>query len=99
MKLKEKVEIGGKISFQSTGEREWENIKKNNSDSYCKTTVLYAERWATLMEAKVAEGKALSLEVEKECASKATEGLVKTSIQHSLAKKFLKRVWIHGDLL
>jgi len=75
----------------------WVKFVQVNTDSYGAGVVVYAERWANLMEAKMAVGEKLE-DVAKETSNEAdTDGI--TGFMYGMAVKVLAKVWAHGEAL
>ncbi len=75
----------------------WDECVKNNQDPYGGAAIRFTERWADLMEAKMAEGKALE-DIAKEASDEAdTEGI--TGFMYGCAVSTLAAVWEHGEQL
>lgn len=76
-------------------EQQWAEFTKTNSqDSYSQGIVDYADRWATLMEQRMAAGAALH-EIAQETSREAdTDGI--TGFMYGAAVNTLRRFWIHG---
>lgn len=71
--------------------------ESNKSDAYGMAILNYAERWAELMEARIAAGESLSM-VAKETSHVAdTEGI--TGFMYGAAVHTLADCWIHGEEL
>mgnify|MGYP001603931777 CR=1 FL=1 len=75
----------------------WEQACKANTDPYGAAILAYAERWARLMEGRIAHGGTLEA-----CASEAsniadTEGI--TGFMYGAAVGILAEVWVHGEAL
>ena len=76
---------------------EWEKTVAANTDGYGSGVIRYAERWARIMEGKIASGTAL-----EECAEETSyladnEGI--TGFMYGCAVDILSKAWIHGDQL
>ena len=78
-------------------EATWKRFVEKNIDPYGKECVDFAERWADLMEKKLAEGCEVET-IAKETSHEAdTEGL--TGFMYGAAVSMLSRVWEHGEAL
>lgn len=76
---------------------EWEEWQQKNSDPYGSGVVRYTERWANMMEAEIAQGKALK-DIAKQTSHDAdTEGI--TGFMYGCAVGALSHFWIHGEEL
>ena len=75
----------------------WQSRRDNNTDPYGGGVISYAERWADLMEARMAEGHTLE-EVAKDTSRKAdSDGI--TGFMYGAAVAVLASVWEHGEAL
>lgn len=73
----------------------WKTSVEANTDPYGAAVMIYAERWARLMEGSIAAGQPLEI-VAEQCSHLAdVEGI--TGFMHGCAVKILSRVWIHGE--
>jgi hypothetical protein len=75
----------------------WEQGLKNNQDGYGRAVYRYAEKWADLMEIRIARG-----EVVEECAKETSheadvEGI--TGFMYGCAVSLLSHCWEHGEEL
>lgn len=78
-------------------EAEFAAGKENNSDPYGSCGYRYLERWAELMETKLAEGHALK-DIAGETSHVAdTEGI--TGFMYGLSVGTLAKYWTHGEEL
>ncbi len=78
-------------------EAKWQAfVEANSDDDYGKTVVEYAEDWANLMEAKLAEGCQFEEAAESTWhEAKGHEEL--TGFMHGAAVATLALTWVHGD--
>lgn len=83
--------------MQTTNQEEWDKCKQINSDPYGSCTVRYTERWADLMETKLAEGAKLQDIAEATSHEADTEGI--TGFMYGCAVSILAKLWIHGEAL
>jgi len=83
--------------MQTTNQAEWDNCKQINSDPYGSCAVRYAERWADLMEAKLAEGAKLEDIANATSHEADTEGI--TGFMYGCAVSILSKLWVHGEQL
>jgi len=84
------------MQFKSGKEAKWLEGRKNNTDGYGNAIFEYAERWANMMDAHIANGKILSGDDIKEMSHQAnTEGI--TGFMYGAAVSILSDVWIHGE--
>ncbi len=75
----------------------WEKCKANNQDGYGAAINEYANRWACLMEARMAAGEALA-DIAKQASREAdTDGI--TGFMYGAAVSTLAAVWVHGEQL
>lgn len=84
---------------------------KNNSDPYGGCALKYADAWAALMEAALAEGKSLfvvarsrrlfsdSRDLANELSHEADKAFGVTGFMHGAAVAYLSDVWEHGEEL
>jgi len=78
-------------------EQAWSAWVANNLDPYGAGVIRYAERWADLIEARMAEGRAL-VDVAKDTSHEAdTEGI--TGFMYGAACSVLTTSWEHGEEL
>jgi hypothetical protein len=82
-----------KIKDQET----WEKGKANNQDPYGSGIYRYAERWADMMEERMAQGAQLA-DIAKATSHEADdEGI--TGFMYGAAVSTLSHVWEHGEEL
>lgn len=75
----------------------WEQCKANNKDGYGGAVMTYAERWARMMEARMAKGERIA-DMADECSHLAdVEGI--TGFMYGAAVATLAKVWKHGEAL
>lgn len=75
----------------------WKKTVAANTDAYGGGVISFAERWARLMEGRIANGDTLE-ECAEEAASMAdNEGI--TGFMYGAAVSILAHVWVHGELL
>ena len=72
-------------------------VKKNSKDMYAKGIVDYSERWATLMEEKMAEGAELVDIADSTSHEADTDGI--TGFMYGCAVSGLASFWKHGEAL
>jgi len=71
--------------------------REKNADPYSRRCFTYAEEWAALMEAQLAQGKSVE-SCAKECAQAADyDGI--TGFMYGMAVTILSRCWVHGEEL
>lgn len=75
----------------------WQAWVDNNTDPYGAAVVHYAERWADLMEGRMADGESL-VDIAKQTSHEAdTEGI--TGFMYGAAVSILSSSWVHGEKL
>ncbi len=75
----------------------YEEWKANNTDSYGSAVFRYAERWADMMEERIANGEKIE-DIAKELSFKAdTEGIIWIHVW--LAVGILSECWEYGEEL
>ena len=78
-------------------QRIWAKSLRNNQDEYGACGHRYMERWADLMEKKLAAGEKLE-DIAKQAGHDAdTEGI--TGFMYGCAVSVLSAVWEHGEAL
>ena len=78
--------------------QEWERLKELNSkDGYSHACCTYAERWARVMEGRIAHGGTIADSAETASYLADEEGI--TGFMYGAAVGMLARVWIHGEEL
>lgn len=76
----------------------WRNqVEINQGDGYSKAVVDYAERWARLMQAHLAEGSALVDIAAEDSHTADVDGI--TGFQYGCAVQILAQCWAHGEEL
>ena len=75
----------------------WEEGRKNNEDGYGKAIYDYAERWANLMEEKIANGEKIKDIAQATSCEADTEGI--TGFMYGAAVSVLSQTWEHGEEL
>ena len=75
----------------------WEKAKAANSDPYGGAVMTYAERWARMMEVRMAKGERIA-DIADECSHLADEEGI-TGFMYGCAVSTLARVWKHGEAL
>lgn len=75
----------------------WEKCKANNKSPYRAGINAYANRWACLMEARMANGETLAAIAEDASYEADTDGI--TGFMYGAAVETLASVWIHGEEL
>lgn len=74
-----------------------EIVSANEGDGYGMASVEFAERWANLMEEKLAGGAQLADIAMSTSHEADTDGI--TGFMYGMAVSFLARTWIHGEAL
>jgi hypothetical protein len=75
----------------------WKKSCDANKDAYGGAVMAYAERWARLMEARMAKGEKIAA-IADECSHLADiEGI--TGFMYGCAVSILAKVWKHGEAL
>ena len=75
----------------------WAKAKAANSDPYGGAVMTYADRWARMMEARMAKGERIA-DIADECSRLADEEGI-TGFMYGAAVSTLARVWKHGEAL
>jgi hypothetical protein len=75
----------------------WKRSCDANRDGYGGAVMTYAERWARMMEARMAKGERIG-DIADECSHLADEEGI-TGFQYGCAVGILAKVWIHGEAL
>lgn len=75
----------------------WKKACDANRDGYGGAVMTYAERWARLMEARMARGERIA-DIAHECSHLADEEGI-TGFMYGCAVSTLAQVWIHGEAL
>lgn len=75
----------------------WKKACEANTDPYGGAVMTYAERWARLMEARMAKGEKIA-DVAEDCSHLADEEGI-TGFMYGCAVSTLAAVWIHGEAL
>lgn len=75
----------------------WEKAKAANSDAYGEAVMIYGERWARMMEARMADGERIA-DIAVECSQLADEEGI-TGFMYGAAIATLSQVWKHGEEL
>ena len=74
-----------------------EYVVKNSKDSYSKGVVDYTAKWGDVMEAAIAEGKAIADIADSTSHEADTDGI--TGFMYGCAVSALARFWVHGEEL
>jgi hypothetical protein len=75
----------------------WKKACDANQDPYGGAVMTYAERWARMMEARMAKGERIA-DIAEECSHLANEEGI-TGFMYGAAVMTLSSVWIHGEAL
>jgi len=75
----------------------WDSWVANNQDPYGSAIIRYAEAWANLMEAHMADGEALADCAEATSHAANTEGI--SGFMYGAAVATLSSSWEHGEEL
>ena len=75
----------------------WKKSVKANQDPYGAAAHTFAERWANLMEARLADGETIADCADETSHEADTEGI--TGFMYGCAVSILARVWKHGEAL
>lgn len=73
----------------------WQKWVESNQDAYGSAVIRYAERWADLMETRMAEGADLEAIAEETSREANTEGI--TGFMYGAAVSVLASSWEHGE--
>jgi hypothetical protein len=71
--------------------------KARNDDPYGGAVVVYTERWADLMEARMAQGQRIADMAKATSYEANTDGI--TGFMYGCAAKALAKFWEHGEAL
>ncbi len=75
----------------------WDKTVAAQSDDYGKATIRYAEQWARLMEARIANGDTLEACAQDAAYLANNEGV--SWFMYGCAVGILAQCWIHGEQL
>jgi hypothetical protein len=75
----------------------WRQAVEANTDGYGSAVIRYAERWARLMESRLAGGSTIAESAEEMSHLADNEGI--TGFMYGCAVSILSRVWIRGEEL
>ncbi len=78
-------------------EEGWKKAVAANKDGYGGGVMSFAERWARLMEGRMANGDTLEACADEASSLANNEGI--TGFMYGCAVSILSQVWIHGDQL
>ena len=80
-----------------TDDAAWRSWTDANTDPYGSGVIRYAEMWARLMQAEIANGAALEDIADATSSAADVEGI--TGFMHGAAVGCLAQCWVHGDQL
>ncbi len=83
--------------MQFKNKEAWDKGLAVNSDPYGRGVYTFAERWANLMEAELANGKKVNEVAQKTSHDADTEGI--TGFMYGAAVAVLSECWQHGEEL
>lgn len=83
--------------MQVSDEKVWKLWQDNNTDPYGHAIIVYAERWANLMEEGMASGMPLETIAKKASRDADIDGI--TGFMYGAAVEVLKTSWVHGEAL
>jgi len=96
-KIRKQVDVDQPPKFKCKDLDAWKTWVKNNLEPYGRAVIVYAERWAVLMEKKMAEGATLK-DIAKDTSHEAdTDGI--TGFMYGAAIATLVGTWEHGEEL
>lgn len=75
----------------------WQSIKESNQDPCGQILLAYTERWARLMQLKIAAGN--TLEDVAEMTSQQADPTDVTNVMYSIAVHLLSSYWKYGEQL
>lgn len=85
------------MAIQVINQKLWNEWVANNTDPYGSGVVRFAQRWAELMQARIAQGDTLE-SIAKDTEREAdTEGI--TGFMYGCAVSMLAGCWVHGEAL
>ena len=87
----------GNTSIALSDSTAWDEFKKINTDGYGGAIVTYAERWAKLMQVRMADGTPLEKIAEQSSSDADVEGI--TGFMYGCAVGQLAQCWEHGEQL
>ena len=84
------------MKIKSGKEKEYEICVENNSkNGYSKAVIDYLERWANLMEKRIADGDKICDIAEQTSYEADTEGI--TGFMYGCAVNILSQLWEYGE--
>jgi hypothetical protein len=85
------------VAMKVSDDQAWDDFVRRNTDPYGAGVVRYAERWARLMQARMADGSKLE-DIAKQASHDAdNEGV--TGFMYGCAVSMLSQTWEHGEEL
>lgn len=98
-KRREAVEarLANAPEMELANEKAWREFKEKNQDFYGASILVYAERWARLMQLEMAGGKSLEEVAEATSRESDLEGI--TGFMYGCAVSMLAHCWKHGERL
>jgi len=96
-KQREIEEAISKIDMEFSDEAGWNKFVEVNSDGYGSGVVRYAERWAKLMQVRMAKGQTIADMAEETSRDADNEGI--TVDFYGCAVRTLAQTWKHGKAL
>lgn len=93
----EAIMVDAPATMSLADEEGWGKAKAANSDPYGGAVMTYADRWARMMEARMAKGERIA-DIADECSHLADEEEI-TGFMYGAAVSTLARVWKHGEAL
>ena len=85
------------VEMEFANEDAWQLMKDKNQDSYGGGVIVYAERWAQLMQVEMATGKTLENVADATSQEADIEGI--TGFMYGCAVSTLAKCWKHGEQL
>lgn len=79
-------------------EKDYAEYVAKNKDPYGSAVIKYTERWADLMEARIANGEKIK-DFAKPTSFKADKGIGITGFMYGCAVRALAHFWEHGEAL
>lgn len=86
-----------RMTFADGGEAKWQASLDANKDEYGACVLRYGERWARIMEGRLAAGASIADCAEQSSRMADTEGI--TGFMYGCAMSILAEVWAHGEQL
>lgn len=75
----------------------WKQFVEVNTDGYGSGVIRFAERWARLMEGRIAKGDTMEKFAKETSHLADNEGI--TGFMYGCAVSILSKVWVHGEQL